>query len=345
MKAVGFRQNLPADDPRSLEDVELPVPVPRPRDLLVRVGAISVNPVDTKVRHSRKPAEGQVEVLGWDAVGVVEAVGAEASRFKVGDRVYYAGAINRPGTNCELHVVDERLVALAPGSLDDAAAAAMPLTSITAYELLFDRLRVTKGGGAGGTLLIVGGAGGVGSMLTQLARQLTQLRIVSTASRPETRQWCLDMGAHVVIDHRRPLSSELNGAGVGQVDFVAALTQTGRHFDQIVESLKPQGAMAMIDDDPVDVLKLKTKSISLHWELMFTRSLFETPDMDEQGRLLGEVAGLVDAGRIRSTVNHRLGAINARNLRRAHALIESGKAQGKVVLEGFGRQERTGETP
>jgi zinc-binding alcohol dehydrogenase family protein len=335
MKAIGYRDTLPITDPQSLEDVELPAPTPRPRDLLVRVSAVSVNPVDTKIRRARKPADGNVEVLGWDAVGRVEAVGNEVSKFKVGDRVYYAGAINRPGTNSELHVVDERIVARAPQSLDDAAAAALPLTSITAYELLFDRLRVPKNGGDGQTLLIVGGAGGVGSMLIQLARQLTKLEIIATASRPETRQWCLDLGAHAVIDHREPLSSALKAAGIGQVDFVAALTQTGHHFEQIVESLKPQGALAVIDDDPFDVMKLKMKSISLHWELMFTRSLFETPDMGEQGRLLAEVAELVDGGRIRTTVNHHLGTINAENLRRAHALIESGKAQGKVVLAGF----------
>jgi zinc-binding alcohol dehydrogenase family protein len=258
------------------------------------------------------------------------------SQFNIGDRVYYAGAINRPGANSELHVVDERIVALAPQSLDDAAAAALPLTTLTAYELLFDRLRIAKGGGAGQALLIVGGAGGVGSILIQLARQLTQLKIIATASRPETRQWCLDLGAHAVIDHRQPLSSGLKAAGIGQVDFVAALTQTAQHFEQIVESLKPQGAMAVIDDmESLDVMKLKTKALSLHWELMFTRSLFETPDMGEQGRLLGEVAELIDAGRIRSTVNHHLGTINAENLRRAHAFIESGKAQGKVVLSGF----------
>jgi zinc-binding alcohol dehydrogenase family protein len=335
MKAVGYRDNLPITDPRSLEDLELPVPTPRPRDLLVRVSAVSVNPVDTKIRRARKPAEGQVEVLGWDAVGLVEAVGKEVSLFKVGDRVYYAGAINRPGTNSELHVVDERIVARAPQSLDDAAAAALPLTSITAYELLFDRLRIAKNGGDGQRLLVVGGAGGVGSMLIQLARQLTQLEIIGTASRAETRQWCLDLGAHAVIDHSQPLSTALKAAGVGQVDFVAALTHTGHHYEQIIESLEPQGALAVIDDDPFDVMKLKTKSISLHWELMFTRSLFETPDMGEQGRLLGEVAGLLDSGRIRSTVNHNLGPINAANLRHAHALIESGKAQGKVVLVGF----------
>lgn len=337
MKAVGYRQSLPIADPRSLEDVDLPTPACRPRDLLVRVNAISVNPVDTKVRQSRQPAEGQVEVLGWDAVGMVEAVGSEVSLFSPGDRVYYAGVINRPGTNSELHAVDERIVARAPQSLDDVAAAALPLTAITAYELLFDRLRIPRDGAAGQTLLVVGGAGGVGSILIQLARQLTQLRIVATASRPETRQWCLDLGAHAVIDHRQPLSAGLQAAGVGHVDFVASLTQTEQHYEEIIASLKPQGALAVIDDMVgLDAMKLKTKSISLHWELMFTRPLFETPDMGEQGRLLAEVAALVDAGRLRSTVNHRLGLINAENLRRAHALIESGTAQGKVVLVGFG---------
>lgn len=336
MKAVGYRRSLPITDPAALEDLELPTPEPGPRDLLVRVSAVSVNPVDTKIRRSRQPAEGKVEVLGWDAVGVVEAVGEKVSLFNVGDRVYYAGAINRPGTNSELHVVDERIVARAPESLDDTAAAALPLTAITAYELLFDRLRLAKGKGAGQSLLVVGGAGGVGSILIQLARQLTHVTVIATASRPETRQWCLEMGAHAVIDHREPLASALQIAGVGQVDYVASLTQTEQHYEQIIESLKPQGALALIDDpDHLDVMKLKLKSISLHWELMFTRPLFETPDMEEQGRLLSAVAWLVDAGRIRSTVNHKLGTINAENLRSAHTLIESGKAQGKVVLAGF----------
>lgn len=336
MKAIAYRRNLPATHAEALEELELPAPVPRPRDLVVRVRAISVNPVDAKVRLSRRPAEGQVEVLGWDAVGIVEAVGTEVTQFTVGQRVYYAGAINRPGANSELHLVDERIAALAPTSLDDSAAAALPLTSITAWELLFDRLRIAKGGGTGQTLLVVGGAGGVGSILIQLARQLTQLKVIATASRPETRQWCLDLGAHAVIDHNQPLSAGLKAGGAGPVDFVAALTQTGQHYLQIIESLKPQGALAVIDDmDGLDVMKLKSKSISLHWELMFTRSLFETPDMAEQGRLLREVAELVDAGRIRSTVADRLGAINAENLRRAHVLIESGRARGKVVLAGF----------
>jgi zinc-binding alcohol dehydrogenase family protein len=337
MKAVAYRQPLPIDKPAALEDLDLPAPVPGARDLLVRVKAVSVNPVDTKVRKGGALAAGQTSrVLGWDAVGVVEATGSGVTLFKPGERVYYAGTINRPGANSELHAVDERIVALAPKSLDDAQAAALPLTTITAYELLFDRLRVAKGGGAGQTLLVIGGAGGVGSILIQLARQLTQLKVVATASRAETRQWCLDLGAHAVIDHTRPLFGELKAAGLGQADYVAGLTQTQHHYPQIIESLKPQGALGVIDDmQGLDVMLLKPKALSLHWELMFTRPMFETPDMGEQGNLLAEVASLVDAGRIRTTVNANFGAINAANLRKAHALVESGKAQGKVVLQGF----------
>ena len=336
MKAVGYRQPLPIDHPDALEDLELPAPLPSARDLLIRVQAISVNPVDTKMRKSAVPVLGQARVLGWDAVGTVEAVGAEVTGFRPGERVWYAGSITRPGANSELHTVDERIVSHAPASLSDAQAAALPLTSITAYELLFDRLGVPAGGGAGQTLLVVGGAGGVGSILIQLARQLTQLRVVATASRPQTRQWCLDLGAHGVIDHGQPLAAELQAGGFGQMDWVAALTQTQHHYAQIIESLKPQGALAVIDDAPsLDATPLKQKSLALHWELMFTRSMFETPDMAAQGQLLAEVAGLVDAGRLRTTLNANFGRINAANLRRAHALIESGKAQGKVVLEGF----------
>ncbi|HEY9029547.1 MAG TPA: zinc-binding alcohol dehydrogenase family protein [Burkholderiaceae bacterium] len=336
MKAIGYRQNLPVDQPHALEDLELPAPQPGPRDLLVRVKAVSVNPVDTKVRRNRAPKPGEPEVLGWDAVGIVEGVGAEVQGFEPGDRVFYAGSITRPGANSELHVVDERIAAKAPASLKDAEAAALPLTAITAWELLFDRLRVPQGGGAGQSLLVVGGAGGVGSMLIQLARQLTQLKVIATASRPETRAWCLELGAHAVIDHAQPLAQALKDAGLGQVDLVAALTQTGQHYEQIVESLKPQGALAVIDDMPVlDAMKLKTKAISLHWELMFTRPMFGTPDMAEQGRLLAEVARLVDEKRLRTTAGAHYGTINAANLLRAHAFVESGKAQGKVVLEGF----------
>ena len=336
MKAIGYHHNMPIDNPAALQDLTLPTPTLEARDLLVRVSAISVNPVDTKIRRNSPPAEGQTRVVGWDAVGTVEAIGAGVTLFKTGDRVYYAGAINRPGANSELHAVDERIVALAPTSIDDAQAAALPLTAITAYELLFDRLRVAKDAGAGQSLLVVGGAGGVGSILIQLSRQLTQLKVIATASRPETKQWCLDLGAHAVIDHSRPLAAELTAAGLGQVDYVASLTQMAQHYTQMIEALKPQGALAAIDDMAgLDPMLLKSKSISLHWELMFTRSMFQTPDMGEQGKLLAEVAALVDAGRIRTTANTHFGAINAANLRQAHALVESGKAQGKLVLAGF----------
>ena len=336
MKAIGYRHNLPVDQPQALEDLELPAPKPLARDLLVRVKAVSVNPVDTKVRRNTAPPAGEAKVLGWDAVGVVEGVGAGVTGFQVGDRVFYAGSIARPGANSELHVVDERIVARAPASLEDGQAAALPLTAITAWELLFDRLGVAHGGGADRALLIVGGAGGVGSILIQLARQLTQLKVIATASRPETQAWCLELGAHAVVDHSKPLAQALKEAGHGQVDYVAALTQTPRHYAQIVESLKPQGAIGVIDDMAgLDVMALKPKALSLHWELMFTRSTFGTPDMAEQGKLLAAVAQLVDAGRIRTTAGAHFGTINAANLLRAHAWIESGQAQGKVVLEGF----------
>ena len=336
MKAIGYHRNLPVDQPHALEDLALPAPQPGPRDLLVRVKAISVNPVDTKVRRNRAPKPEQPEVLGWDAVGIVEGVGADVTGFRAGDRVFYAGSITRPGANSELHVVDERIAARAPASLEDGQAAALPLTAITAWELLFDRLRVPQGGGAGQSILIVGGAGGVGSILIQLARQLTQLKVIATASRPETQAWCRELGAHAVIDHSQPLAQALKSGGHEQVDFVAALTQSGQHYAQIIESLKPQGAIGMIDDIAgLDPMALKQKALSLHWELMFTRSMFGTPDMDEQGKLLAQVAGLVDAGRIRTTAGTHYGTINAANLLEAHAFIESGKAQGKVVLEGF----------
>jgi len=336
MKAIGYRKNLPIDAAGALEDIELPVPASGPRDLLVRVRGVSVNPVDTKVRRGSGPPEGEVKVVGWDAVGIVEAVGPQAEGFAVGDRVWYAGSIRRAGANSELHTVDSRIVSKAPSTLGDGDAAALPLTAITAWELLFDRFRLPQGGGEGQTLLVVGGAGGVGSILIQLARQLTKLRIVATASREESRNWCLELGAHVVIDHTQPLSGALVSAGIGQVDYVAALTQTHAHYDEIIASLKPQGAIGAIDDmEGLNPEALKVKALSLHWELMFTRPIFETPDMHEQGVLLGKVARLVDEGRLRTTARYPYGRIDAANLTRAHAFVESGKAVGKVVLEGF----------
>jgi zinc-binding alcohol dehydrogenase family protein len=338
MKAVAYYQSLPADHADALLDVELPTPTPGPRDLLVEVKAISVNPVDTKIRRNVAPTDGDAKVLGWDASGIVKAVGSEVSLFQPGDRVYYAGAINRAGANSELHVVDERIVGHMPNSLPFAEAAALPLTAITAWELLFERLQITQGNtDLGQSLLIVGAAGGVGSILVQLARQLTGLTVIGTASRPETQAWVRELGAHHVIDHRQPLSEELQRIGINQVTHVASLTQTDQHFAQLVEALAPQGRLALIDDpeQPLDIMQLKRKSLSLHWELMFTRSLFETADMIEQHRLLDRVAELVDAGTLRTTLGEHFGSINATNLRRAHTLLESGTAKGKIVLEGF----------
>jgi len=336
MKAVAYRQSGEISRADALIDVELPLPEPGPHDLRVRVTAISVNPVDTKVRRSREPQPGQVEVLGWDAVGTVEALGAEARGFAVGDRVFYAGAIDRPGTNAEFHLVDSRIVGHAPATLPDAEAAALPLTSITAWELLFDRLGVARGGGDGASLLVIGGAGGVGSMLIQIARQLTGLTVIATASRPETRAWCLDLGAHHVIDHAQAFAPQLAAIGWPQVHLVASLTQTDRHWNAIVEAAMPQGRIALIDDpQPIDVKALKRKSLSLHWELMFTRPMFGTPDMIEQHHLLNAVADMVDHGRIRHTMTLNLGPMTAARLREAHAKVESGTMIGKVVLEGF----------
>ncbi|MDX1299799.1 MAG: zinc-binding alcohol dehydrogenase family protein [Pseudomonas sp.] len=338
MKAVAYYQSLPINHSEALQDVQLPDPTPGPRDLLVEVKAISVNPVDSKIRRNAAPEAGAAKVLGWDASGIVKAVGNEVSLFQPGDRVYYAGAINRAGANSELHVVDERIVGHMPKTLAFAEAAAMPLTAITAWELLFERLQISQGSAdQGQSLLIVGAAGGVGSMLVQLARQLTGLTVIGTASRPETQVWVRELGAHHVIDHRQPLSEELKRIGVNQVTHVASLTQTDQHFAQLVEALAPQGRLALIDDpeQALDIMQLKRKSLSLHWELMFTRSLFETADMVEQHRLLERVAELVDAGTLKTTLGEHFGSINAVNLRRAHSLLESGTAKGKIVLEGF----------
>ena len=337
MKSIAYTQSLPIDDPQSLQDIELPEPTPGPRDLLVEVRAISVNPVDTKIRRNVQPEAGQPKVLGWDVAGVVREVGAEVSLFKVGDEVFYAGALDRPGANSELHRVDERLVGHRPQSLDFAQSAALPLTAITAWELLFERLQIAEGEASRGqSLLIVGASGGVGSILTQLAARLTGLTVIGSASRPQTQEWVKSLGAHHVIDHSRPLAEELQRIGVGQVTHVASLTHTDQHLAQIVEALAPQGKLALIDDpESLDVRQLKRKSLSLHWEFMYTRSLFQTDDMIEQHKLLERVSGLLDSGVLRTTVGEHFGRIDAANLRRAHALLESNRSVGKIVLEGF----------
>jgi zinc-binding alcohol dehydrogenase family protein len=337
MKAIGYYRNLPISDPESLVDLDLPEPVPGERDLLVEVHAVSVNPVDVKVRAGMAPEAGQPKVIGWDASGVVRAVGKDVTLFKSGDRVWYAGSLLRAGTNSQLHVVDERIVGRMPQTLDFASAAALPLTTITAWELLLDRLNVPEGTApTDDTLLVIGAAGGVGSILVQLARKLTGLTVIGTASRPETAQWVKDLGAHHVIDHSKPLSEELRRIGFDGVNYIASLNQTDHHFEQIVASINPQGRLALIDDPELfDFRKLKMKSVSLHWEFMYTRSMFSTRDQIRQHELLNRVASLIDAGVLRTTLNETFGTINAANLRSVHELLETNRARGKMVLEGF----------
>lgn len=337
MKAVAYQKSLPITDAAALQDVDLPMPVPGPRDLLVEVHAVSVNPVDAKLRKSAAPAAGEYKVLGYDAAGVVKAVGSAVTLFRPGDEVFYAGSIARPGTNSERHVVDERIVGHKPANLDFAEAAALPLTTLTAWELLFDRLGVsadrTKKGEA---LLITGAAGGVGSILVQLARQLTGLTVIGTASRPESAEWIKKLGAHHVIDHSKPLAEELKRVGVPQVTHVASLTHTHDYYSQFIEILAPQGRLGLIDDpEAIDLRLLKRKCLSLHWEFMFARAMYETPDMIRQHEILDAVAALLEQGVLKGTSSENFGRINAENLRRAHALVESGKARGKIVLEGF----------
>ncbi len=337
MRAVAYKTPQPIANETALIDVDLPEPTPGERDLLVEVRAVSVNPVDTKVRAGVQPEPDQLKVLGWDAAGVVKAVGAKVTLFQPGDEVFYAGAVDRPGTNAEFHLVDERIVGRKPRSLDFAAAAALPLTAITAWETLFDRLRVNDPvPGAANAVLIIGGAGGVGSIAIQLLRALTNLTVIATASRAETRDWALKLGAHHVLDHNRPLATEIEQLALGAPAFVFSTTNTDKHVAEIVKLIAPQGRFALIDDLPVlDIMPFKRKAVSTHWEMMFARPLFKTPDMIEQHNLLNRVAELVDAGKIRTTLTETLGPIDAATLRKAHQMIETGRTRGKLVLAGF----------
>ncbi|KJC34647.1 zinc-binding alcohol dehydrogenase family protein [Bradyrhizobium sp. LTSP857] len=337
MKAVGYKKSLPIEDADSLIDFETAKPEPKGRDIRVAVKAISANPVDYKMRKRAAPAEGEVKILGYDAAGVVDAVGPEVTLFKPGDEVFYAGSIQRPGTNSEFHLVDERIVGNKPKSLSFAQAAALPLTSITAWELLFDRLGAVPGKSVDPrTLLITGGAGGVGSILIQLARRLTGLTVLATATRPESQKWCFDLGAHAVIDHGKPIKEQIEKLKLPPVALVASLTFTEQHYKAIADVMAPQGRFGLIDDPPeFTVSAFKGKAISVHWESMFTRSSFQTPDMIAQHHLLNDVADLIDKGVLRTTLDQTFGTINAANLKRAHALLESGKSRGKIVLEGW----------
>lgn len=335
MKAVGYYQNKAITEPDALVDLELPVPEVSGRDVMVEIKAISVNPVDTKVRKGMTPENGAARILGWDASGIVKAVGNQVTQFKVGDRVWYAGSLARPGSNSEYQLVDERIVGHMPASLSFAEAAALPLTSLTAWELLFDRLEVQRAA-QGASLLVIGASGGVGSILVQLARQLTPLTIIATASRPESTAWLQRIGAHHVINHHQDMQAQLKAHGISEVTYVISLNKTDTHFAQIVEVTQPQGKFALIDDPELfDFRKLKRKSVSLHWELMFTRALFNTDDLNRQHEILNQVAQYVDQGLIKTTINQQLGRINAANLKQAHAMLESQQMIGKIVLEGF----------
>jgi zinc-binding alcohol dehydrogenase family protein len=337
MKAVALTRYLPISDPNSLVDVELPKPAPKGRDLLVAVKAVSVNPVDTKVRAPKETVEKEPRVLGWDAAGVVESVGEGVTNFKVGDEVYYAGDITRSGSNAEFQLVDERIVGRKPKALSFAEAAALPLTAITAWEALFDHLGIDlEGGDRGRTLLLIGAAGGVGSITIQLAK-MVGLTVIATASRPETVKWVLGLGADHVVDHRQPLPAQLAALGHKEVDFIAPLASTDPYWAAMAEMIKPQGhIVALVDNvQPLDLKMLKRKSASFHWTFMFTRPVYQTPDMEEQGILLNEVADMVDAGQLRATHSETLKPINAANLRAVHAKLESGKAVGKITLEGW----------
>ncbi|MCK0143619.1 zinc-binding alcohol dehydrogenase family protein [Aliiroseovarius sp. F20344] len=337
MKAVGYREAGSLDRDDALIDFELDRPTPAGRDLLVRVQAVSVNPVDVKIRQNRPPEGKEPAILGWDAVGEVIETGGDASLFKVGDAVWYAGAIDRPGTNSEYHLVDERIVGKKPPSVSPAEAAALPLTALTAYEMLFDRLQVTKPvPGAAPAVVIIGGSGGVGSIAIQLLRAKTNLTVIATASRPETQAWVKELGAHHAIDHSKPLAPQIEALGLGQPGWVFSTTHTHQYIDQIAELIAPQGHFGLIDDpETLNIMPFKTKAVSSHWELMFTRSLFGTPDIQRQHDILNEVAELLDEGKIKSTATETIGKINAATLKRAHEIIETNKAKGKLVLEGF----------
>jgi NADPH:quinone reductase len=338
MKAIALTRYLPIEDPASLLDVELPTPVADGHDLLVRVEAVSVNPVDTKVRSPKPQVEAQPKVLGYDAAGVVEAVGERVSLFQPGDEVYYAGDITRSGSNAQFQQVDERIVGRKPTTLDFAQAAALPLTAITAWELLFERMPFSIDAEDNHkTLLIIGGAGGVGSVAIQLARH-AGFTVIATASRPETIAWCRSLGAHHVIDHRQPLGPQLLALGHPHVDAALNLADTDRYWDAIGEIIAPLGHVGLIVE-PAGPLRIgdpyKAKSIGLHWEMMFARPRFSTADRIEQHRLLNRVASLVDAGELRTTHTETLGPINAQNLREAHRRLESGTTIGKLVLAGW----------
>ena len=339
MKAVGLFQYLPIEDARSLVDVEVVQPVPDRRDILVSVQAVSVNPLDTKVRAPRDDAETNPRILGWDAAGIVIALGKDVENYMIGDRVYYAGDFMRPGCNSEFHCVDERIVGLMPSTLNFAEAAALPLAGITAWEALFDRMAISETGrDEDKTILIIGGAGGIGSMAIQLAKKIARLKVVATASRAESVAWAKRLGADHVVDHNKPLDDEIRGVSIAQVDYILCLNAMHQHWEAMARAIAPQGRICSIVDSPesVDIGLLKGKSVAFVWEAMFTRSTYDTHDISEQQRLLNSIAERIDRGEIVTTVNRIIEPIDAENLRRAHKWVEHGNTIGKVVVAKWG---------
>ena len=339
MKAVGLYQYLPIEDQQSLLDVELEKPVAHGKDCLVAVRAISVNPVDTKIRAPKERVEETPKILGWDAAGEVIAVGDQVEHFSVGDKVYYAGDITRPGSNSEFQLIDERIVGHMPAGLDYPQAAAIPLTGITAWEALFDRLRISQQGkDADKKILIIGGAGGVGSIAIQLAKKVAKLHVIATASREESSQWCFTLGADNVINHRNSLVEELTAQQLSDIDYILCLNNTDQHWSAMAEIVAPQGCICSIVENskPIDLNDLKSKSATFAWEFMYTRSMYKTSDMIEQQKLLNAIAELINNNELVTTVNEVMTPINAENLRKAHAFIEQGSAIGKIVLADWG---------
>ncbi|MDQ0639444.1 NADPH2:quinone reductase [Pedobacter sp. W3I1] len=336
MKAIGFKTSLPISAEESFIEFETAVPQPSGRDILVKINAISVNPVDYKIRqNSAKDTILETpKVIGWDATGTVEAVGEAVTFFKPGDAVYYAGDLTRSGSNAEYQLIDERIVGLKPGKLSHAEAAAMPLTALTAWESLYDRIRISDQKDKGKSILIIGGAGGVGSIAIQLAKKISGLKVITTASRTETKEWCLSMGADLVVDHKN-LVEEIRAAGYQEVDFILDFVDLNAYWDAIAELIKPQGHIVSITGsaNPIALNKLKNKSVTFSWEFMYTRSMYQTDDMEEQHHILNKLAELFDNGTLKTTLNTTLNGFTADNLKEAHRLLESGKTIGKVVIE------------
>ncbi|MCC7005052.1 MAG: zinc-binding alcohol dehydrogenase family protein [Ottowia sp.] len=339
MKAVGLYEYLDINDPKSLLDIDIPMPSnPTGKDLLIQIDAISVNPVDVKVRAPKDKTESPARILGWDAAGTVIAIGDQATLFKPGDKVFYAGDITRPGSNAQYQLVDERIVGIAPTSLTATEAAVLPLTALTAYEALFERMGISReGADAGKSILIIGGAGGVGSIAIQLAKTFGKLHVIASASRPESESWVRNLGADAVVNHHEDLSTQLKKTPFPEVDYIFILSGTDAYFPQLSQLIAPFGKITSITETKQShhLDALKTKSATFSWEFMFTHAMFKTKDMIKQHHLLNFIAQSIDQRLIKTTLTHNLGPINATNLKRAHHLIEAGHVIGKLALAGF----------